>query len=84
MTERRFTPREIAESRGVSIDTVRSWIASGQLRATNLARAASSKKPRWRVSESDLAAFEAARSNSPQPKPQRRRRRTGPPVREYV
>ena len=84
MTERRYTPREIAESRGVSVDTVRSWIHSGQLRAVNLARAAGSRKPRWRVSETDLAAFELARSNTPAPKPTRRRRRTGRPIREYV
>ncbi len=84
MTDRRLAQKEVAEMLAVSIDTILSLIATGQLRAVNVARAAGSKKPRWRVSEGDLARFENVRSNAPAPKPQRRRRRSDQPIKEYV
>lgn len=84
MTERRLTPRDIAESRAVSVDTVLGWIRAGELRAVNVARRAGGKKPRWRIAPADLERFEAARSNTPLPKPQRRRRRAGGTVTQYV
>jgi len=84
VSDRRFfTVRDISESRAVSIDVVLAWIKSGQLRATDVSRAAG-KKPRWRIAPSDLAAFEETRSSTPMPKPQRRRRKAETPVKEYV
>lgn len=84
MTERRLAPKEVAELYGVSVDVVLTWIKNGELRATNAARRASGGKPRWKISPADLAAFELARSNTPTPKPQRRRRRTDRPTKQYV
>ena len=83
MSERRFTPREISESYSVTVDVVLSWIKSGDLRAVNVSRT-SGGKPRWRIDPADLERFELARSNTPLPKPQRRRRRAGGPIKEYV
>jgi hypothetical protein len=49
------------------------WIRSGELRAVNAATHAGGR-PRYLIDLADIAAFEAARSASPAPKPTRRRR----------
>ena len=84
MIERRLTVKEIAESRAVSADVVLAWIHTGELRATNVGRRASGGKPRWRIDPADLERFELARSNTPAPSPQRRRRRSDSPRKVYV
>ncbi|MFH1922441.1 MAG: helix-turn-helix domain-containing protein [Planctomycetota bacterium] len=71
---RKVAPPEVARRYGVSVYKVHAWIASGELRATNLATRPGGK-PRWKIDEADLAAFEAGRANTPVPEPQRRRRR---------
>jgi excisionase family DNA binding protein len=60
-----LTVGEIAERYGVTEHTVLGWIRSGELKAVNVGRRAGSKKPRWRVSQAAVAAFEAARSATP-------------------
>lgn len=61
------TPIDVAEQLGVDPDTVRAWCASGHLRAINVARDPRGKRPRWRISEEDLAAFLAKRANQSAP-----------------
>lgn len=60
-----LTPGEISAQGLGDVDTVRGWITSGQLPAINAARNPNGKKPRWRVSAEDLAAFLEKRSNRP-------------------
>ena len=74
-------PREIAQRLGVKMDSVLTWIHSAELRAVNVA-ARQGKKPRWRILESDLAAFLASRAVQP-PAPPVRRRRKDPLVTSY-
>jgi excisionase family DNA binding protein len=69
-----FTAPEVAKLFHVSDDKVRSLIASGELRAVNLASRAG-RRPRWRISAADLATFEARRAAVPaRPVPKRRRK----------
>jgi excisionase family DNA binding protein len=74
MPDRTSTISEVAARYGVSIPTVRSWIASGELRALVVSRNPRSKKPRVRVTAEALRAFEATRSPSLAPAARRRRR----------
>jgi len=78
-----FSPRDLARRYGVAIEKIHSWIHCGDLRAVNIATR-TSQRPRFRIRQSDLEAFEAARSTTPPPKPPRRRRKTDAPVKEYV
>lgn len=67
----RFTPPEVAKRLGVSPDTVRGWIASGALKAVNVA--GPGKRPSHRISPEALAEFE--RRRAPEPAVVRRRRK---------
>jgi hypothetical protein len=70
----RRTPRQVAELYAVDVGKVLGWIHSGQLRAISVA-ARVGGRPRWRIDESDLLAFEQRREavpTSPAPKPKRR------------
>ena len=68
-----LTPPEVAKRYGVSADTVRSWIESGQLRATNIGRG--KKKPRFRIEPQALEEFDRKRTaESGPPTPIKRRR----------
>jgi excisionase family DNA binding protein len=64
------TPPELAKQYGVSPDKVLAWIRAGELRAINVATRLGGR-PRYRISEEDLAAFEARRAARPSPKRQR-------------
>lgn len=57
-----FTPPEIAIERRVNPGKVLRWIASGQLEAFNFATDTLGR-PRWRISEAALEAFDRSRSN---------------------
>jgi predicted site-specific integrase-resolvase len=59
-----FTIPEVCECYGVTAKIVRAWIASGELRALNVSRATTSRKPRWRITQSALDAFEALRTQT--------------------
>ena len=77
------SPRQYAESRGVSIDKVHAFIRSGELRAINVADR-SARLPRYRIRLADIEAFEAGRANQSPPEPPRRKRKQQPaPVKEY-
>ena len=59
---------------GVREHTILSWIRNGELRAFNVGVSPGKKKPRWRITEEALAAFEMLRTPSaPAPKAHRRR-----------
>ena len=62
-----FTIREVCERYGVTATTVRAWVRSGELRALNVSRATTSRKPRWRIPQSALDAFELARTPTAAP-----------------
>jgi hypothetical protein len=77
-----LTPPKVATRLGVSADKVRAWIRKGELCATNVAMEGSGR-PRFGISEEDLAAFQARRQPAkPPPKPPRRRKKD-PHVIEY-
>lgn len=56
-----LTPPQIAERYGVSPDTVRRWIESGQLRAVNIA-SPKAKRLRYRIEPEALAEFDKQRA----------------------
>ena len=82
MTTSTLTPPQYAKKLGISPDKVLAWIRSGELRAINVA-AKPGGRPRWRISEAAIEAFEARRSATPPTKPVRRRRRNPADVIEY-
>ena len=55
-----FTPPEIAKELGVSKNSILLFIASGELKASNIGRKA---VPRWRVTRPDFVEFMNKRSN---------------------
>ena len=76
MTERRkYTPPEIGKMWGISADRVVAWIKVGQLRAIDVSSNPGIGRPRYRIDQADLIAFENSRAVHPPPsRPQRRRR----------
>lgn len=69
-----FTIRDLCNRFLVHEQTILAWIHSGELKAINVGRAIDKKKPRWRITEEALAAFELLRTPT-QPAPRTRRRR---------
>jgi len=78
-----YSVKQICERFAVSEHTVLGWINCGELRAINVGRRPRSKKPRWRVTEEALAAFEHARTPIPPPPRTRRRRRPADVIEFY-
>jgi len=70
-----MTIEQVSERLGVGPKTVLTWIRSGELKALNVARRISTRKPRWRITEEAMQAFLAIRSTSPSPPVIRRRKR---------
>jgi excisionase family DNA binding protein len=62
LTDTTYTVEQIAQRYGVSTATVTAWITAGELRAVNVSRSRSSRKPRYRITAAALEAFEAARA----------------------
>jgi excisionase family DNA binding protein len=59
----------------VNEQTVLGWIRRGELRAVNVGRKPGSRKPRWRISQEALDAFEASRTPAaPAPRKARAKR----------
>ena len=70
-----YTPPQLAARWGVQDDKVRALIASGELKAFNIALDKNGSRPRWRILPEEVERFEQARSNhQPEKKPRRRRR----------
>ena len=79
-----YTVRDICNRYGVHEQTVLGWInTTHELKAINVGRALGKKKPRWRISESALAAFELLRTPT-QPAPRTRRRRKKSDVPQFI
>jgi excisionase family DNA binding protein len=67
--------KDICERYGVTVHTVLAWIRSGELRAVNVGRRLGAKKPRWRITQEAVEAFEVLRTpTSPKPRTRRRKR----------
>ena len=77
-----LTPPEVAELLRVSHSKVLTWIGTGDLRASDLA-SHRGQRPRWKIAKSDLELFLARRAATPEPKPQRRRKRSDDTVIEF-
>lgn len=60
-----YTVQDICARYFVSVNTVLGWIARGELRALNVGRKPGAKKPRWRITQEAIDAFELARTPSP-------------------
>lgn len=69
-----FTVKDLQQRYDVTERTVLLWIQSGELKAMHMGRRMGSKKPRWRVSQAALDAFEALRTATPSAQPVRRRK----------
>jgi excisionase family DNA binding protein len=73
-----LTINDVAERLSISYDAVLTHIRAGRLKAANVGQGWS--RPRWRIEESDLAAFLATRSNpAPVQASARKRRQITPP-----
>ncbi|AMV23763.1 Helix-turn-helix domain protein [Gemmata sp. SH-PL17] len=79
-----LTVPEVAKKFGVSEATVLAWITRGELKAVNVSRSARSKRPRWRISQAALEAFEAARTPSPPAPTVRRSKQPADVIQFYV
>jgi excisionase family DNA binding protein len=74
---------DLCERYGVGEHTVLGWIRSGELRAVNVGRRPGAKRPRWRITQEALAAFEMARTQTPPPPKSRRRNRPADVIEFY-
>lgn len=78
-----LTVIEVAGKLRVSEHTVLRWLSTGELRGVNVARRTGCR-PSWRIPESALQAFEAARAATPAlPKVRRSRRSAGGVIEFY-
>lgn len=75
MKDSTHLPKAIAKRYGVGLPKVLDWIKRNELGAVNVASDPSGR-PRWRVRDCDLLAFEMKRMNRPQPPITSRVRRT--------
>jgi excisionase family DNA binding protein len=67
--------RDVCERYGVGEHTVLGWLRSGELRAVNVGRTAGAKKPRWRITQEALEAFEQLRTPGAPPAQMKRRKK---------
>jgi excisionase family DNA binding protein len=59
-----YTVQDICERYGVTVTTVLAWIDGGELSAINVGRRPGARKPRWRITQEALDAFEQLRTPS--------------------
>ena len=79
-----FTLPELADTYGASVDTWRSWIQSGELKAVNMSKSMASKKPRFMVKQSELDKFFTLRQTGTEARTQRRKKYRSTPVERHV
>lgn len=72
-----LTPPQLAQRYGVKVTKVLTWIATGQLRALNVATKVTGR-PRWRITPEAIDAFETSRTAQAQPAKASRRRQRQP------
>lgn len=82
-TQDYLTPPIIAKRLHISCEKIIGWLLAGELRGSNLA-ARTGGRPRYRVSEADLAEFLERRSASVKPSIPRRRARASTSTKSYV
>jgi excisionase family DNA binding protein len=70
-----YTVRDLCERYDVTAHTVLAWIHSGKLRALNVSRRVGAKKPRYRITQEQLDAFQSSITTSA-PVPAARPKRT--------
>ena len=78
-----YTVQDLQRRYSVTAHTVLGWIRSGELRAVNVGRRPGAKKPRWRITQGALEAFELARTPTQPPPRAQRRKRTDTGVIEF-
>jgi excisionase family DNA binding protein len=78
-----FSVRDLCERYDVGAHTVLGWINRGELRAVNVGRRPGAKKPRWRITQEALEAFEQLRRPTPSVPRARRRRRPAEVIEFY-
>lgn len=78
-----MTVRDVAELYEVSENTVLTWLHNGSLRGVNVAPDIRSKKPKWRISQAAIDAFEELRTPSPPLPRAPRRKRHGEVIEFY-
>ncbi len=78
-----YTVHDVELRFGVSEGTVLGWVRSGQLKALNVGRTRSAKRPRWRITQGAVDAFEASRTATP-PEPRARRAKPADVVEFYA
>lgn len=76
------TVAQAAELLQVRVRQIQGLIRTGELRAVDVSLH-SGGKPRWRISDAELQAFQVRRSNKPVPVPSRRKRRRSTNITEY-
>lgn len=81
-TQTWHTPPQVAKRLAVSAPKIIGWLECGELRGVNLA-AKTGGRPRYRISESDLAEFLERRTASLAPPAPRRRRKSAKGVVEF-
>lgn len=69
-----YDVKDVADRYNVTQPTVLVWIHNGELEALNVGVEPGKKKPRWRITEKALAAFEKSRTVNPSASTPRRRR----------
>jgi hypothetical protein len=79
-----LTVKDVCKRYSVSEHTVLGWIHSGSLIGFSVSRKSGARKPRWRISEEALAAFEQLRTATPPPLKAKRRKRSGDTIEFYT
>jgi excisionase family DNA binding protein len=82
-TERLLTTAEVAERLAVNQTKVQGWIKSGELRAMDLAQKKGSRRPRYKITPTALAEFEASRAVGPPMAVLKRRRPVAAGVKRF-
>ena len=77
-----LSPPQVAERLGVKADKVRNWIRTGELRASDFAEKLGGR-PRYKVHETALIAFEQRREVKPQTPTVRRKRKQPDKIIEF-
>ncbi len=70
-----YRPREIATRYQVGVTKVLGWIRSGQLKAIDVSATGDGTKPRWRIMQPEVEAFEQRRSSGGADQSKRRTKR---------
>lgn len=70
-----FSVKDLCERYAVNEHTVLGWIKRGELQAINVGRRPGAKKPRWRITQEALEAFEQSRTATPPPPRVQRQKR---------